>query len=65
MLEFYLSLSVYPLLDAIFSWLIGVEFSGRLDEITRERIGVEVLEIYIRGVESILFLRDKGPCIWY
>ena len=40
-----------------------MEFSGRLDEITRERIGVEVLEIYIRGVESILFLRDKGPCI--
>lgn len=52
------------LLFAIFSWLIGVELSGRFEDIIRERMGVEVLDISMRGVESILFFSDNGPCIF-
>lgn len=47
--------------EANFSWLIGVEFNGCwLDDI-RVRIGVDVFDN--NGVDSILFLSDKGPCI--
>lgn len=47
--------------DVIFSWLMGVELSGAFAEIRRERIGVEVLDS--SGVDSVLFFRDRGPCI--
>lgn len=43
------------------SWFMGVLFMGGSREMTRARMGVEVLGI--NEVESILFLREIGPCI--
>lgn len=45
-----------------FSWLIGVEFNGCWLDNIRVRIGVDVFDN--NGVDSILFLSDKGPCIF-
>ena len=58
-LKFYLLLIG---VEDIFSWLMGVELRGAWLDMILVRIGVEFLDS--RGVESILFLSDIGPCIW-
>lgn len=42
--------------------MIGVEFNG--DDIILDRIGVDVFDIYINGVDNNLFFNDNGPCIF-
>ena len=51
--------------EAYLSWLIGVELSGVLPDITRMRIGVDAFEMFISGDDSILFFKLSGPCIFY
>ena len=48
-----------------FSWFIGVEFIAVFDDIIRVRTGVEAFDIFNKGVDNILFFKDRGPCIYY
>jgi hypothetical protein len=43
------------------SELMGVEFNGVWFEVMRVRMGVDVFDS--SGVESILFLSERGPCM--
>jgi hypothetical protein len=42
---------------------MGVEFRGGLLDTILVLMGVDALEMLIRGVDNILFFKLSGPCI--